>query len=150
MQSVVIRTGRFLFKYRNTVFPLVLVVLLGLLRPRLPLGSVRLDIILDAVGILIVVSGLALRALVIGLEYIKRGGQNKQVYADELVTGGIFHACRNPLYVGNILLLLGLLVVFGNPWALLVGAVLGLGAYHAIVAAEEAYLSVRFEDAYRD
>src|SRR5678815_5444661 len=59
-------------------------------------------------GLLIALSGQVLRAVTIGLEYIIRGGRNRQVYAEKLVTGGMFAHCRNPLYVGNFLVLVGL------------------------------------------
>jgi protein-S-isoprenylcysteine O-methyltransferase Ste14 len=144
MKRGMVRYGQFLFKYRNTIFPLVLIVLLACLPPRLPFGSIGLDIGLDTLGILVIISGLALRGLVIGLQYIKRGGQNRQVYANELVTGGIFAASRNPLYVGNFLVILGLLIIAGNIWIFIAGVILSLSAYLAIVAAEEEFLLHKF------
>jgi protein-S-isoprenylcysteine O-methyltransferase Ste14 len=63
---------------------------------------------LDALGVVVLAGGLALRSLVVGLAYIKRGGKGKKVYADALVTDGIFAHSRNPLYLGNILILCGL------------------------------------------
>lgn len=150
MKQRIIRCGQLLFKYRNAVFPLGMVLVLAGLAPRLSLGSTELDGWFDAIGVLVMVAGLALRGLVIGLQYIKRGGQDKQVYADELVTGGIFSASRNPLYVGNFLVILGLLIISGNPWGLFIGVTLVLFVYHAIVAAEEDYLLDKFGDEYRD
>ena len=71
---------------------------------------------MDIAGVLIILSGLGLRAVVIGLAYIKRGGVNKMIHADTLVTNGLFAHCRNPLYAGNLLVVAGLLVIFNNPW----------------------------------
>ncbi len=59
------------------------------------------------IGLIITVSGQVIRGATIGLAYIIRGGKNKKVYAEDLVTTGIFAHCRNPLYVGNILMLAG-------------------------------------------
>jgi hypothetical protein len=41
------------------------------------------------------------------LAYIVRGGKEGKPYAEGLVTRRNFNHCRNPLYVGNILMLLG-------------------------------------------
>ena len=144
-----IRCGQILFKYRNLLFPLGLLTLLVAFRPVLAFGDIRLDTAVDALGLAVVAMGLGLRGLVIGLQYIHRGGRNHQVYASQLVTGGIFAASRNPLYVGNLLLLLGVILISGNPWSYLIGIPLALGAYRAIVAAEEAFLLDEFGDEYR-
>jgi len=142
------RAGHVLFKIRDFFFPLVL-LLIGLgTRPHLAGGDVRLDHLLDAVGFLVSLSGQALRVLVIGLVYITRGGQNRQVWANTLVDGGMFAHCRNPLYVGNVLIVLGLAIAH-NGWAMyLILVPLFVAAYACIVSAEEEYLHSRFGDAY--
>ncbi|HEU6452225.1 MAG TPA: methyltransferase, partial [Gemmatimonadaceae bacterium] len=68
----------------------------------------------------------------------------KQVYAEELVTRGFFNHSRNPLYVGNLLILLGLIIIWHSPVAYLVGIPFFLLGYVAIVAAEEAFLRRKF------
>ena len=74
--------------------------------------------------------------LVIGLVYITRGGQNRQVWADALVDRGMFAHSRNPLYVANLLLFLGLAIVH-NGWAMyLIVLPFFVVAYVCIVAAE--------------
>ena len=79
--------------------------------------------------------------LVIGLVYITRGGQNRQVWANSLVDTGMFAHCRNPLYLANLLLILGLAIVH-NGWAmyLIVRAVLRRSRTSASSRAEEHYL----------
>lgn len=145
--SVAIRTGRFFFKYRDLLFPLVFLPLALLVPPRAP-GVV--DVVLSVLGLLVVFGGQGLRSLVIGLAYIRRGGKNKEVYADELVQDGIFAHSRNPLYLGNLLIVCGLALLHGG-LALLLGALpFFLIAYLTIVAAEEAYLRDRFGAPYED
>ena len=139
-----VRYGNFLFKYRDAVFPAVLLALFVFSRPRWPGGDGRLDNLLDAVGVAIALLGQGLRAAVVGYAYIIRGGKNKQVYAEELVTRGFFNHGRNPLYVGNLLILLGLLTIWNAPLAWLVGVPFFLVGYVAIVAAEEAFLRRKF------
>lgn len=136
--------GNFLFRHRNWVFPVVMFALFVGFRPAPWGGSPDSDRLLDLLGIAIVIAGLALRGAVVGLAYIKRGGLHKKVYADDLVTSGMFAHCRNPLYVGNLLMLTGFLVIHNNPWVYGLGGLFFLTAYRAIVAAEEDFLSRKF------
>ena len=137
------RLGTALFKYRDALFPLVLIAAAFGTRPRLA-GTTPTDHVMDAVGFAVSATGQALRALVVGLVYITRGGQNRRPWANSLVEGGIFGHSRNPLYGANMLILLGLAMVH-NGWAMYL-IVLPLFAltYVAIVRAEEQYLSARF------
>jgi len=141
------RAGHFLFKFRDLLFPLIVLPIALGTRPRV-VGSSRADHLLDLVGFLVAMSGQSLRVLVIGLVYITRGGQNRQVWANSLVDGGMFAHSRNPLYVGNLLIVLGLAIVH-NGWAMyLVVVPAFLFIYSAIVAAEEEYLRGRFGTGY--
>jgi protein-S-isoprenylcysteine O-methyltransferase Ste14 len=142
--SLSVRYGRWLFKHRNKVFTVFLLALLLGLPPVTAGHNLRLDRWLDLLGVAIAAAGQALRAAVIGLEYIKRGGVNKQPHADKLVTGGMFAHCRNPLYVGNLLILAGLFVIHNHPLVYVRGGIFYLSAYYAIVAAEENYLRDKF------
>ena len=103
-----ITIGNFFFKYRNWLF-IILYLLLFVPSPPL-FGKDTFGqhyfwwpII---IGLIITITGQAIRGATIGLAYIIRGGKEGKVYAEELVTTGIFSHCRNPLYVGNILMLL--------------------------------------------
>ena len=105
MKNLMLSIGNFFFKYRNQAFPLIIVTLFVAAPPAATvLGSATLEQWKDAAALLIVFAGLILRATVIGYAYIKRGGLNKRVYAKDLVTEGMFGVCRNPLYVGNMLI----------------------------------------------
>jgi protein-S-isoprenylcysteine O-methyltransferase Ste14 len=145
---MLIRYGNFLFKYRDALFPAVLLGLFVLTRPHWPRDDARLDDWLDLAGVALALVGQALRTATVGYAYIIRGGKNRTVYAEGLVTDGLFAHCRNPLYVGNLLILAGLLVVWNNPVAYLLGMSFFVVGYAAIVAAEEAYLRGRFGAAY--
>lgn len=136
--------GNFFFRWRNLVFALLYVGLLLGFRPVPLAGDPRADHWMDAAGVLIILLGQGLRALVIGYAYIVRGGRHGKVYAEGLVTAGLFAHCRNPLYVGNLLVLLGLFVIHNNPWVYALGIPIFLFAYVAIVAAEEAYLAGQY------
>lgn len=141
------RVGHFFFRTRNVLFPALLVILILLFQPQSFLG--RDSIALTAMGLAAMLLGQAIRVVTIGLDYVKRGGKRKRVYADRLVTGGFYAHSRNPMYAGNILIALGLLLLIGNPWAILFGGLFTLFAYHAITRSEEVYLTERFGDTYR-
>lgn len=134
--------GDFLFKWRNLVFPLFLVSLFLAFPPDLSPPW------LPWLGLALSLLGQCLRMAVIGFAYIKRGGLNKKVHADTLVTTGFFAACRNPLYVGNIVILGGLLLIHGNPWVIAIGSAFFLIGYQAIIATEENFLRNRFHHQY--
>ncbi|MBD9651453.1 phospholipid methyltransferase [Ensifer sp. ENS09] len=145
-----IAIGNFLFRFRNQLFPAIIVVLFLLMPPpALVLDNPLLTLAKDAVAVLVILAGLALRATVVGYKYIQRGGLKKKVYAKDLVTEGMFGVCRNPLYVGNMLLYSGVFLLHGNPLLIVVGIGLFAFMYQCIVYAEEAFLLRTFGDAYR-
>jgi protein-S-isoprenylcysteine O-methyltransferase Ste14 len=138
--------GNFFFKYRNLLF-IFLYLALFIPSP---------DIFTPAhfgdqyylwpiiIGLIVTVSGQAIRGATIGLAYIIRGGKDKKVYAEELVTQGIFNHCRNPLYVGNILMLLGVGILSNSLIYVGILIPLFLFIYQAIVLAEENFLRNKF------
>ncbi len=141
--ALLVRAGNFLFRYRNYAFPLILIPLVLLFSPPHRPGDERFDA-LDFLALGLGILGEGVRAAVVGLAYIKRGGLNKQVYAKSLVTEGLFAHCRNPLYIGNLLLLAALLVIVNNLWVYAIAGSFFVFAYVAIVAAEETYLRGKF------
>jgi protein-S-isoprenylcysteine O-methyltransferase Ste14 len=136
---MMVRIGNFLFHYRNGIFPVVYAILL--LPSRAFLASYELAL---GLGVLVAATGQILRAITIGLEYIVRGGRKRQVYANHLVQGGMFAHCRNPLYVGNYLILLGVGVAANSLLFLCTAIPFLTFAYWAIIAAEENYLRQKF------
>jgi protein-S-isoprenylcysteine O-methyltransferase Ste14 len=137
--------GNFLYRTRLYVFPLacLLVFLPG---PRIW----QENLVAALLGFAIALTGQVIRAGTIGLVYIVRGGKNRQVYAKDLVTDGVFGHTRNPMYVGNLLILSGMAVT-SNCWStVLVAIPLTAFIYRAIVAAEENYLRGRFGAVFDD
>jgi len=139
------RIGNFLFRYRNAIFPLAYLLLF------LNSPPVFHDPVLSLIlGFSLAMIGQAGRAITIGLAYIIRGGKRRQVYAEDLVKDGIFAHCRNPLYVGNFLILCGLGLVANSLWFLTIGIPFFALAYRSIIAAEENYLRQKFGREYDD
>lgn len=143
-----VQAGNLFFRYRDFLFPAVFLALAFAGRPRLVGGSFDSDLVMDLVGVALILAGHVIRAIVIGYAYIERGGKNKRVHASALVQGGVFAHCRNPLYVGNILAYMGLMLIFNAPLMYAVGVPFFLFAYFSIVAAEENFLRGKFGEAY--
>jgi protein-S-isoprenylcysteine O-methyltransferase Ste14 len=137
--------GNFFFHYRNALFPLVHLLVLVPSPSLLPNDRVAL-----IAGILLSLLGQGLRALTIGLVYIRRGGKNRRVYAIDLVQDGMFAHCRNPLYDGNILIVLGIGIAVNSLLFLTFGGAFFIFAYFCIVMAEEEFLRNKFGPAYDD
>ena len=143
--KTIIKIGNFFFKYRNKVFPLIIAALFLIMPPPTSLfESEGLERVKDILACLIAVSGLVIRGTVIGFAYIKRGGRNKQVYADNLVKEGMFSICRNPLYFGNMLIYSGVFLMHGALPVILPGIAIFYFIYICIIAAEEQYLRNKF------
>ena len=138
--------GNFLFHTRNVLFP-VLIAMVLFLWPPVAIDNVP-GVYLIIVGLLMVTIGQGLRILTIGLVYIVRGGRKRQIYAKKLVTDGLFSHCRNPLYVGNILIVIGFLFISGHVAGMIVGSLVFLAIYRLIVYSEENFLNATFAEAY--
>lgn len=145
-----IKIGNFFFKYRNLIFPifgLSIFIPSPVLFSERVFGDSNFTIAL-VLGAIIAIAGQVIRALTIALKYIVRGGKNKEVYAQDLVTEGIFNHCRNPLYVGNILMLLGVGLMSNSLYFMIIVVPLFCFIYQAIVLAEENFLRGKFGPQY--
>jgi protein-S-isoprenylcysteine O-methyltransferase Ste14 len=144
------RIGTFFFAWRNWVFTGGLIALLVGFRPVPLFDSPVADLWLDVLGFCLALGGQGIRMAVIGYAPIKSGGSRKKVAAEELVTNGLLNHVRNPLYVGNIMVMVGLVAIHGNPWVCVLGVAVTVFGYCAIVAAEEAFLSRQFGAEYAE
>ena len=127
-----IKIGDFFFKYRNQLFIFLYALLLI---PSAPLFSREMFgdsywVFSLVLGMIVTTSGIAIRGLTIGLTYIERGGKDLKIHADALITRGLFTHCRNPLYVGNNLMLLGLGILSNSLLYVVVVVPIFLFIYH--------------------
>jgi protein-S-isoprenylcysteine O-methyltransferase Ste14 len=148
-----VQIGNFFFKYRNWLFIIFYALLFVPYVPQLFTAKnfgehyYWYPII---IGLFITVLGQVIRAATIGLAYIIRGGKNKKVYAEDLVTTGIFAHCRNPLYVGNILMLAGVGILSNSLLYVVIMIPFFLFVYQAIVLAEENFLRNKFGEQFNN
>jgi len=133
------RIGEFLFRVRSyTPIPLLLVVLILS-------QTFRLSFL---IGFPLVLLGEALRLW--GVAYAGEYTRARDVNIPQLVTDGPYAFIRHPLYVGNLLLVLGFCVIgwAWMPWMLLVAFVLFWVQYYFIIQVEEEHLAEAFGEEY--
>jgi protein-S-isoprenylcysteine O-methyltransferase Ste14 len=129
LRSKIFEIGRFLYHYRGIIaFPFfVLLVIFARPTPIRPQA------------ILFIVTGLIIRAWAAG--YI--GGQSRQrSYSSTFrINNGPFHYLQHPLYIGNLMLVLGVVILF-NPqtWLFLTLPCLFVLEYTLIIISEHQYL----------
>jgi protein-S-isoprenylcysteine O-methyltransferase Ste14 len=141
--------GAFFFRFRNGLFPVIYLLVALFVRPAFFAGNPKWDFFATGIGLMVAMLGETIRCLTIGLVYsIVRGGRDGRVYADDLVTEGIYAHTRNPMYVGNILFALGFCLMYGSPWMYLVVFPFFLFVYVSIVYEEERFLTEKFSEKY--
>ena len=137
------RLGAWLFRPRTA---LALPVALAILTLRI--GQAPPSAALTLVGAAITAGGELLRLW--GVHHIGAISRTRSERLGPLVVSGPFASVRNPLYLGNIALWVGVALTARLVWlAPVVVAVLGL-EYHAIVRWEERLLEARLGGAYRE
>ena len=132
----------FFFKYRSyTPIPLI-VILLYQAEPTLQWVIT---------GIAVMLLGEAIRFW--GVLYAGGATRTRIVGAPELVTAGPFGFVRNPLYLGNMLIYVGVALVAGGPWMwqmVVIAIAFFTWQYSQIITLEEDTLTTLFGDEYEE
>lgn len=123
--------------------------LLGALYP-LPWFVPPLSGILAAIGWLMIAAFVALNIL--SIRAMRRAGTTVRPDrgTDHLVTDGPFSLSRNPLYLAGTALVLGIGLVSGIAWFLLLAALAAFAVQKLAIEREERHLQARFGKAYVD
>ena len=69
---------------------------------------------------------------------------------DRLVTHGPFRFRRNPIYMGEVLIFLGLAQLTGNIWLAIMAPLFAVAVLGLAIVPEERHLEARFGEAYLD
>ena len=148
------RQGNALFRWRSFL-PLALIPLVLVALPQ----SGALERIFghaaesawDYFAALLAFLGLAVRVATVGFAPAGTSGRNVHAQrADALNTTGLYSVVRNPLYLGNLTILVALALETMVWWIAPLVAVAGLLYYERIVYAEEAFLAEKYGAAYSD
>ena len=145
-------SGDWMFRWRSYL-PLATIVFFlgGLDYFSYPYGSHFLDELWEILCLVISLLGLAVRVLTIGFTASHTSGRNTagQVAA-ELNTTGMYSAIRNPLYLGNFLMVLGVMLFLRVWWIPVIYVLLFVLYYERIIFAEERFLRHTFGTRYLD
>ncbi len=140
-----VRYGDACFKHRGLMLPAAILLLFVPSRTLYPDAEIT-----GLIGIVLALIGQSIRIANVGMVYIIRGGKSHKVYAETLVTAGLYSHVRNPMYVGNAFLLAGLAVA-SNSWVFAIGGIAIAVAVHVgIIAAEEYFLRGKFGEQYEE
>lgn len=124
-------------------------VLAGVIVPLPWIGRPLADILL-AFGWLLVAATVALYATALSAFRRARTTVKPNAAATQLITGGPFKLSRNPLYLANTILMMGLGLVTGNAWFIVLALVAAFSVQKLAIEPEERHLQARFGRAYRD
>jgi protein-S-isoprenylcysteine O-methyltransferase Ste14 len=134
--------GVWLRRYRRLLPVPLGIVALAFLKPGLPGGSRTLDTLLDVIGVACCGLGQGLR--------LWAWGSNATVGKHGVRRRGPYLLMRHPLYAGNFLILLGLLLIFNNPIAYPLFLLPFAYLYQVITEMEEARMYRRFGTDYQE
>lgn len=141
-----IELGRWFFRWRSyTPIPIIaalLAVIVGSRQAVFPRGDGTQ--ILTGLGIALALAGEALRFFTLGQVPEGTSGQGSSLEASALNTRGPYAYVRNPLYLGNLGICLGLLLVANRSWAYFIGLAFFVVQYFFIVRAEEGFLREKY------
>jgi protein-S-isoprenylcysteine O-methyltransferase Ste14 len=131
--------GAKLFELRDyTPIPLIL-LLLFMAEPKVTSATI---------GVLVIVFGELFRIYAVAFIGSVSRTRNTSTTGGNLITSGPFGWMRNPLYVGNFLITIGVAIFAGVIWLIVVTAVLFGAQYYYIVKYEEHLLMQKFGEEY--
>jgi protein-S-isoprenylcysteine O-methyltransferase Ste14 len=100
--------------------------------------------VLHPVGATLMLAGLALDLAAMVSMYLRRANILPHRAATALVTSFPFSISRNPIYLGNTILLAGAALAFGNLWFAVLDAVAVQAVTTLAIKREEAHLAALF------
>jgi protein-S-isoprenylcysteine O-methyltransferase Ste14 len=140
------KTGHWLFRWRSYL-PLLLIGLsLIVFREfKYPFGSQIMDDLWEIFCLSVSMAGIILRALTVGFVPEGTSGRNTRgQVAEALNTTGMYSVVRNPLYLGNFIIWLGISLLVRLWWFSLIVIFTFSFYYERIIFAEEEFLRNKF------
>jgi protein-S-isoprenylcysteine O-methyltransferase Ste14 len=146
------RSGNFLFRWRSYL-PLCMIffILLALHHSDSSEDIGRLDDFWSVICMIVSLCGLVMRIATIGYTPNGTSGTNtKRQIADSLNIDGMYSITRNPLYLGNFFIGLGIFMLPRLWWFCLLFVLMFWIYYERIIFAEEEFLRKKFGRLYLD
>jgi protein-S-isoprenylcysteine O-methyltransferase Ste14 len=146
LQDRLTKIGNFIFRYRSYQF---LMMMLILFEERVHFKQITDSVFFELFCSFIALCGLLIRSLTIGFVHEMTSGRNTlRQKAEELNTTGAYSIVRNPLYIGNYLILLGISLLAQNHEVVILNTGTFIFIYVPIVLAEEEFLFRKFGEQY--
>ena len=146
------KQGEFLFRWRSYLPLLAIPLFILALRHSEYFERIFGDFANDfweVFCVLVSFCGLVIRSLVAGYAPKGTSGRNtKGQLAETLNTTGMYSIVRNPLYLGNFVIVLGIFLFTEVWWFILIGVAGFLFYYERIIFAEEEFLRKKFGDVF--
>jgi protein-S-isoprenylcysteine O-methyltransferase Ste14 len=154
MRKLFENSGNQLFKYRGQI-PLVLVLIAIIViycHPNITDFTLFFGKKMTLfITIIFIFFGHLIRALVVGTRGMHTSGKNRdQQVAHQLNNTGLYSMVRHPLYLGNLMIWIGIFYWVGNFWFLLIGVVFFILLYFPIMRIENDFLEEKFGEEYVD
>lgn len=154
LHNDMIKSGHTLFRYRSYLPLLILPALFVAMRESVYVEELVGDNIEDVwvfFCFLLSISGLAIRWFTVGHVPAGTSGRNTQSQrANFLNTDGMYSIVRNPLYLGNFIVIVGVLLSIKVWWLVLLGAFAFFIYMERIILAEETFLHEKYGKDYDD
>jgi protein-S-isoprenylcysteine O-methyltransferase Ste14 len=138
------RIGRALFPHRLEIGLGVVAVAVPFIRPTIATSPSELR--LKATGLCLVLAGLGVRVWAAG--FAGRHTRSSRIEGSQLGTAGPYAHVRNPIYLGSVILGIGMVLLSGDRRLLLPCALTFLLLYFGMIPAEEEFLSQKFQEQY--
>lgn len=132
--------------YGQALFFFILVTCSWFFPPLHPFEGEILDLLINGFALTSLVFGELLR--IWAVSHAGRWTRSRHIKAPILVTKGPYAYTRNPIYLGNFLIGLGIVVLSENSMFTLLYLFLFTFLYRTIVHAEENFLYTRFRESY--
>ncbi|MFP7656914.1 methyltransferase family protein [Chryseobacterium proteolyticum] len=146
------KQGNWLFKYRSTLpIGILFIGFVVSVQMNLKEETTSCEILYEFACLLISAVGLGIRVYTVGYTPKNTSGRNTSEgqVADTLNITGIYSVVRNPLYLGNFFMWLGLALFTENLWFVVSFILFYWIYYERIIYAEEQFLERKFGEKYR-
>lgn len=154
LHQTMIRHGQALFRWRGHIPLLFIAPLLLALKESAHIETVVGEVAEDIWVLfcfILSLSGLALRAFTVGFVPANTSGRNaREQRADVLNTTGMYSVVRNPLYLANYIIILGVLLSIKVWWLALLATLVFFIYMERIILTEESFLESKFGKTYDD
>ncbi len=140
-KGTAINVGRFFFKSRNFISAPIFLFLVGVF-----LWEYENEEVIWSFGPAVICAGEALRLW--AMRHIGRSARTRKDKARRLVTTGPYAYTRNPLYLGNHIILLGFCILSELLWFAPIALGICFIFYSFIILYEEELLKQRFDEDY--